>query len=192
MEVETASSITLVTICSMMEASDCEVAILLDFGFRKSSNSAILALFKSDAVGEWWLNYTYKDPSKCALCRNLHILFTNEIMVSQNSHYSRTWQKSLKLGNWALPLLGSKVKEFTLLHAFTNARTKVSQFWCVAFSYCTSETSDSNRYLFCNNACWILINVSHHCRHWTLSSDPKTHQTVSVAAHLQWKPPTGW
>ena len=46
MEVETASSITLVTICSMMEASDCEVAILLDFGFRKSSNSAILALLR--------------------------------------------------------------------------------------------------------------------------------------------------
>ena len=52
MEVETVSSITLVTICSMMEASDCEVDILLDFGFRKSSNSAILALFKSDAMGE--------------------------------------------------------------------------------------------------------------------------------------------
>ena len=84
-----------------------------------------------------WVMLGLKRPLK--MCRNP--FYSQMKSLRHRTRFFRTWQIALKLGPWALlcQYLGSKVREIILLYTFTNARTKVSQFRCVAFLYFTNE-----------------------------------------------------
>merc|ERR1719339_901562 len=118
------------------------------------------------------------------MCRNIY----DSQMKSwrHRTHYFRTRQISLKQrSNWALPILGSRVKEFTLLYhsQMPGQKFRNSYFYVWHFHLHILQmngTSDSNR-------CSVLhvelfINISHRCHHQNGSGR-------EVEVEGKWKPP---